>query len=163
MSVELVDSVALVRRLAEGTGWPGPETLRGYLWGRTVFDVAARLSAAADRSEVELAVTGRVGAAYVGVLGTASPKHLRAWVAVGDRSLVDVAAALGLEPAPDEAANVVLSNDKWRVGVTRRHYERFDDFNAWAAHPVRIWCDLHDEQRGAEYAAQMWSVVTHGD
>lgn len=163
VSVELVDSVALARRLAEGTGWPGPETLRGYLWGRTVFDVAARLSAAADRSEVELAVTGRVGAAYVGVLGTASPKHLRAWVAVGDRSLVDVAAALGLEPAPDEAANVVLSNDKWRVGVTRRHYERFDDFNAWAAHPVRIWCDLHDEQRGAEYAAQMWSVVTHGD
>ena len=74
-----------------------------------------------------------------------------------------VAAALGLEPAPDEAANVVLSNDKWRVGVTRRRYERFDDFNAWAAHPVRIWCDLHDEQRGAEYAAQMWSVVTHGD
>src|SRR5438128_1271442 len=38
VSVEVVDPVGVAQRLAERTGWPGEETLRGYLWGRTVFD-----------------------------------------------------------------------------------------------------------------------------
>jgi hypothetical protein len=162
VSVEVVDRVVVAQRLAERTGWPGDETLAGYLWGRSVFDVAARLSAAANRVDIEIAVTGRVGAAYLGVLGTASPKDVRVWVDVGDRRLGDVAELLGLEPVSEEAANVVLSNDRWRVGVERRIDAPFDDINAWVAHPLRIWCDLPDEQRGSEYAAQMWSVVTRG-
>lgn len=162
VAVEIVDRVAVAERLAERTAWPGDVTLSGYLWGRTMFDVAARLSAAADRSDVGIAVSGRVGAAYTGVLGTASPNEVRAWVVTGGRSLGDIAEVLRLEPASGEAANVVLSNERWRLGVDRRRREQFDDLSAWVAHPLRIWCDLHDEQRGTEYAAQMWSVVTHG-
>lgn len=162
VAVEVVDPVAIARQLADRTAWPGDETLSGYLWGRTVFDVAARLSAAASRFGAEVALTGRVAAGYLGVLGTASPKEVRAWVAVGDLALADVAEALGLEPCQDEVANVVLSSDKRRVGVARRQEARLDDLRAWVAHPLRIWCDLHDEQRGSEYAAQIWSAVTRG-
>jgi len=162
VSVEVVDPVGLAQRLADRTGWPGEKTLRGYLWGRTVFDVASRLSAAANRADIEIAVTGRVGAAYLGVLGTTSPKEVRAWIDVGDRGLENVAETLGLEPASDETGNVVLSNDKWRVGVERRIDALFDEFNAWVAHPLRIWCDLPDEQRGSDYAAQMWREVING-
>ncbi|MCC5954431.1 MAG: winged helix-turn-helix transcriptional regulator [Acidimicrobiia bacterium] len=162
VSVEVVDPVGLAQRLADRTGWPGEETVFGYLWGRTVFDVASRLSAVASRVDVEIAVTGRVGAAYLGVFGTTSPKDVRAWVGVGDRSLENVAEMLGLEPATDDAANVVLSNDRWGVGVNGRLDAPFDDLQAWVAHPLRVWCDLPDEQRGSDYAAQMWSVVTDG-
>jgi len=162
VSVEVVDPVGVAQRLADRTGWPGEETLRGYLWGRTVFDVASRLSAVASRADVAIAVTGRVGAAYLGVLGTASPKDVRAWVDAGDRGLENVAEMLGLEPASDDAGNVVVSNDKWGVGVKGRIDAPFDDLHAWVAHPLRIWCDLPDEQRGSDYAAQMWTVVING-
>lgn len=162
VSVEVVDRVAIAMRLAERTSWPGEEMLTGFLWGRTIFDVAARISNAAVRADVELAVTGRVGAAYHGVLGTSSPKEVRCWVATRDGSLGDVAEALGLEPATDGSANVLLSADKWRVGVHRRAEAHFDDFTASVAHPLRVWCDLHDEQRGSEYAAQMWGAVVNG-
>jgi hypothetical protein len=162
VSVELIDRLALAERLAERTSWPGDETLSGYAWGRTVFDIAARVTATANRASVDIAVSGRVGAAYLGVLGTASPKDVRVWVAVGDASLDGVAEMLGLEPAPNEAANIILSNDKWRIGLDRRQSLRFDDLEAWVAHPLRIWCDLSDEQRGSEYAAQIWRVVTSG-
>lgn len=77
-------------------------------------------------------------------------------------SLGDVAEALGLEPATGESANVLLSSDRWRVGVHRRADAQFDDFTASVAHPLRVWCDLHDEQRGSEYAAQMWGAVVYG-
>ncbi len=162
VSAEVIDLVAVAQRLAERTRWPGEETLRGYLWGRTVFDVAARLSETASRAHVEIAVTGRVGAAYLGVLGTSSPKEMRAWVDVGDHGLENVAEMLGLDPASDEASNVMLSSDNWGVGVSRRSDALFDDLHAWVAHPLRIWCDLPDEQRGSDYAAQMWRVVTSG-
>lgn len=162
VSVEVVDRVAITTRLAERTSWPGEEMLTGFLWGRTTFDVAARISDAATRADVELAVTGRVGAAYHGVLGTSSPKEVRCWVDVRGRSLGDVAEALGLEPATEESSNVLLSADRWRVGVHRRAGVQFDDLTASVAHPLRVWCDLHDEQRGSEYAAQMWGAVVNG-
>ncbi len=160
--VEVVDRVAIAVRLAERTAWPGDEMLTGYLWGRTVFDVAARLSAASGAAEVQLAITGRTGAAYHGVLGTSSPKEIRCWVDSEGAPLGDVAEKLGLEPAPGESANVLLSSDRWRVGVHRRRELQFDEFSAWIAHPLRIWCDLHDEERGREYAAQMWGAVSDG-
>lgn len=162
VSVEVVDRVAIATRLAERTSWPGEETLSAFLWGRTIFDVAARISDAAARGDVDLAVTGRVGAAFHGVLGTSSPKEVRCWIDTRDGSLADVAEALGVEPATDESANVLVSADRWRVGVHRRADAQFDDFRAVVAHPLRVWCDLHDEQRGSEYAAQMWGAVASG-
>lgn len=160
--VEVIDPVTIAVRLAERTSWPGEETLTAYLWGRTVFDVAARLSAAADKAGTELAVTGRIGAAHYGVLGTSSPREVRCWVAAGGALLADVAERLELEPAPREAANVALSADRWKVGVHRRRELQFDESNAWVAHPLRVWCDLHDEERGSEFAAQMWGAVSDG-
>lgn len=162
VSVDVVDRVAIATRLAERTSWPGEEMLTAFLWGRTVFDVAARISDAAARAHFELAVTGRVGAAYHGVLGTSSPREVRCWVDSRSGSLADVAEELALEPSPQESANVFLSADKWRVGVHRRGEAQFDDFTASVAHPLRVWCDLHDEQRGSEYAAQMWGAVVNG-
>jgi len=162
VSVEVVDRVAIAARLAERSSWPGEEALAGFLWGRTIFDLAERVSNAAARADVELAVTGRVGAAYHGVLGTSSPKEVRCWVDARHGSLADVAEALGLEPATEESANLLLSSDRWRVGVHRRAAVRFDDFTASVAHPLRVWCDLHDELRGSEYAAQMWGAVVNG-
>lgn len=160
--VDVIDRVAIAVRLAERTSWPGDETIAAYLWGRTVFDVAARLSAAADAAGVELAVTGRIAAAHYGVLGTSSPKEVRCWVAGGSAPLADVAEELELEPAPREEANVVLSSDGWRFGVQRRRELQLDDASVWVAHPLRVWCDLHDEARGSEFAAQMWGAVNHG-
>lgn len=162
VSVEVVDRVAIATRLAERTSWPGEEMLSAFLWGRTIFDVAARISDAAAHGDIELAVTGRAGAAYHGVLGTSSPKAVRCWIDTRHGSLADVAEALGLEPAADESANVLVSADRWGVGVHRRADAQFDDFTAAVAHPLRVWCDLHDEQRGSEYAAQMWGAVING-
>lgn len=162
VSVEVVDRVAIAERLAERTSWPGDETLTAYLWGRTIFEVAERLSDAATLADVDLAVTGRVGAAYHGVLGTSSPKEVRCWVEMRGGQLGDVAEALGLDPAPEESANVLLSADWWRVGVHRRQELQLDALSARVAHPLRVWCDLHDEQRGSEYAAQMWGAVISG-
>lgn len=161
VSVEVVDRVAIATYLAARTSWPGDELLTGFLWGRTIFDVAARLSDAAARAGIDLAVTGRVGAAYHGVLGTSSPAEVRCWVSVNGR-LGDVAAALGMDPAPRESANVLLSTDPWQLGVHRRQRASFDERTAWIAHPLRVWCDLHDEQRGLEYAAQMWGALIRG-
>lgn len=160
--VGVIDRVAIAVRLAGRTSWPGEETLAAYLWGRTVFDVAARLSAVADAAEMELAVTGRIAAAHYGVLGTSSPKEVRCWVAVRGALLPEVAERLELEPAPRAEANVVLSSDRWKMGVHRRRELQLDDANAWVAHPLRVWCDLHDEERGSEFAAQMWGAVNDG-
>ncbi|MDE0778262.1 MAG: hypothetical protein OSB43_18435, partial [Nocardioides sp.] len=134
----------------------------GFYWGRSVFDVAARISEAAHRSEIDIAVTGRVGAAYLGVLGTSSPRAVWCWVHCGDRELADIAERLSLEPASEDSSNVRLSSDPWRLGVHRRTTEMLDDWSASTAHPVRVWCDLHSEPRGTEFAAQMWRMIGGG-
>ena len=64
-------------------------------------------------------------AAYLGVLGTGAPNDVRAWVAVGERDLAEVAAALELEPGSDDG-NVVLSVDKWGAGVQDRKSTRLN-------------------------------------
>lgn len=160
VAVEVVDRVAIANRLAERTAWPGDEVLPAFLWGRTIFDIAARLSESGAKADIDLAITGRVGAAFYGVLGTSSPREARCWVDAGSGSLADVAEGLGLEPASDESANVLLSTDKWRVGTHRRQEVLMDDLTAWVSHPMRVWCDLHDEPRGTEYAAQMWGAAS---
>ena len=158
--VRVAERAELAERLADRSAWPGDERLSGYLWGRTVFDVAARLSKSAASQEIALAITGRVGAAYLGVMGTSSPGEVRSWVVVGDRELSDIAEQLGLEPSSDEAANVWLSSDPWGVGTHGRSEVVFNEWSASVAHPVRVWCDLQSEQRGSEFAAQLWGAIT---
>jgi len=159
--VAIADRVEIAKRLATRTAWPGGEVLSGYLWGRTVFDVAARISKNAGDGRIALAVTCRVGTTFHGVLSTSSPTEVRCWVTTHGRDLSHVAGRLGLEPAPEGATNVVLSADPWRVGVHRRAEITFDAWTASIAHPVRVWCDLHSEQRGTEFAAQLWGAVAH--
>lgn len=161
VDVEVVDRSGLAARLAERSAWPGEDAIRGFVWGRTVFDVAARLSQTAGTADVALAVTGRVGAAYLGVLGTSSPGEVRCWVGTAGRDLADVAHGLGLEPVPDNEANVILSVDRWGAGTRHRSEVSFEEWSASIAHPVRVWCDLHSEQRGSEFAAQLWAEMTH--
>ncbi len=159
--VAVADRVEVAERLAAQTAWPGSQRIGGYLWGRNAWDVAATLSANATAAGITLAVTGRTGAAFLGVLGTSSPSEVRCWVDAGERPLTEIADSLGLDPAPEESVNVSLSSDPWRVGVHRRGSISFEDWTATVADPVRVWCDLHSEKRGAEFAAQLWGVITH--
>jgi len=159
--VAVADRVEIAERLAAQTAWPGGHRIGGYLWGRNTWDIAARLSANAAAADVDLAVTGRAGAAFLGVLGTSSSAEVRCWVDVSERSLTAIANSLGLDPAPDEAVNVVLSSDSWHVGIHRRGNISFDDWTAVVANPVRVWCDLHGEKRGAEFAAQLWGIIAN--
>ncbi len=161
VAVDLVDRVEVAEQLAARTAWPGDEVIHGYLWGRNVWDLAARISERARDADITLAVTGRTGAAFLGVLGTSSPPEVRCWVGVGGRALPAVAEQLGLEPASQGAMNIALSADPWKVGIHRRSEAAFDDWTATVAHPVRVWCDLHGEPRGADFAAQLWRSVSH--
>ncbi|MCZ7535215.1 MAG: hypothetical protein M5T61_04230 [Acidimicrobiia bacterium] len=158
--VSVVDAVELANLLAERSAWGRGEVLWGYLWGRNTWDVAARLSLKAAERHASLAVTGRVGAAFYGIVGTASPPTVRCWVDTSASSLSDVAGLLGLEPAPEDEANVGLSADRWRIGMHRREERTFEEWKATVAHPIRVWCDLRDEQRGDEFAAQMWGLIS---
>lgn len=162
VSVALLDRVEVAERLAERTAWPGAERVSGYLWGRTIFDVSQRISTRASEQELALAITGRVGAAFHGVLGTSAPTELRCWVDTQGYELSCVAHRLGLEPAPTGVANVTISSDAWRFGVHRRSEVTFDEWTASVAHPLRVWCDLRSDQRGAEFAAQLWRTVHAG-
>jgi hypothetical protein len=161
VSVRVADLATLANLLADRTAWPGTEVISGYVWGRTIWDVAATVSGNAVDAGIDLAVTGRVGAAFLGVLGTSSPTEVRSWVSVNGRSLTDVAERLGLEPVPPESANVRLSADPWRIGTHRHADEQFDGWTATVAHPLRVWCDLHSEDRGREFAAQLWGKVSN--
>jgi DNA-binding transcriptional ArsR family regulator len=163
IAVALIDRVEIAERLAAQTAWPGGEIVGGYLWSRNVWDLAANVSGNAVETGIDLAITGRVGAAFLGVLSTSSPSEVRCWVVSRGQALTVVAERLGLEPAPEGAANVTLSSDSWSVGVHRSRDVRFEDWTATIAHPARVWCDLHSEQRGIEFAAQLWRMVNNAE
>jgi DNA-binding transcriptional ArsR family regulator len=162
VAIRLCGRAELARTLSAQTAWPGHEEIAGYTWGRNIWDVATAVSRNAADARIELAVTGRVGAAFHGILGTSSPSAVRCWVHLKEgRTLADVAEQIGLEPVPQESANVQVSADTWRIGVHRRATVRFEDWTATVAHPLRVWCDLHGEERGQEFAAQLWGVLSH--
>ena len=123
-------------------------------YGRTISRNAADTG-------VELAITGRTGAAFLGVLGTSSPLEVRCWARLNGRSLEEGAAAVGLAPAPRESMNVRVLDDPWRTGVHRHANAQFDEWTATVAHPVRVWCDLHAEERGREFASLLWGKASH--
>jgi DNA-binding transcriptional ArsR family regulator len=162
VAVDLVDRVEVAERLAAETAWPGGDLIEGYAWARNVWELAANLSENADQAGIGLAVTGRTGAAFHGVLGTSSPPQVRCWIDVSQHPLTAAAELIGLEPAPKEAANVALSADPWRVGLQHRSDASFEDWTATVAHQVRVWCDLHNEPRGTDFAAQLWGAFTDG-
>jgi MarR family len=152
---------SLANLLAERTVWPGHELVGGYLWGRNIWDTAATLSRNAANIGIQLAITGRTGAAFLGLLGTSSPLEVRCWAALNGRPVEEVADALGLTPAPRESVNVRVSADPWRIGVHRHASAQFDEWTATVAHPFRVWCDVHAEERGLEFASQLWGITSH--
>jgi hypothetical protein len=159
--VIVADLARLADLLAERTAWPAHEVVGGYIWGRNIWDTAATLSRNAANAGIQVAVTGRTGAAFLGILGTSSPAEVRCWAAVNGRPLDEIAVALGLTPAPSESANVRVSADPWRTGVHRHVSAQFDEWTAIVAHPLRVWCDLHAEDRGLEFASQLWGITSH--
>lgn len=158
--VRVVDMVELAALLADRTAWASGPVLLGYAWGRSVWDTASRVSERADALGIGMAVTGRVGAAFLGVVGTSSPERLRCWVS-SQESLAEVAEQLEIESAPPDEANLEISVDRWGVGLYGATNRSFDQWRAMVAHPVRVWCDLHVERRGVEFADQIWSRLTH--
>jgi hypothetical protein len=162
VSLSVPDPATLGERLAARTSWPGPHTIYAYLHGRNPWDIAARLSGRAGRADMALTVTGRVGAGFLGVTRPPTPPQVRCWVATSKRDLVQVVRALGLEPASPDDANIAISADRWGVGVHRASPRTLDASTATVAHPLRIWCDLHAEQRGDELAAQLWGRIVLG-
>ena len=157
----VADPSRLAELLAERTAWPGREVVGGYVWGRNIWDTAAAISRNAATNGIELAITGRTGAAFLGVLGTSSPLEVRCWATLNGRSLEEVAASIGLAPAPQQSVNVRVSADSWRIGVHRHVNAQFDEWRATVAHPIRVWCDLHAEERGREFASQLWGKASH--
>lgn len=162
VGVSLTDRIELAELLANRTAWPASEMIYGYAWGRNIWDVAATISRNAADAGIDLAITGRSGAAFHKILGTASPSEVRCWAHLNGPALTDVAEQLRLEPAPRESSNVLISADPWRIGVHRRSVMRFDEWTATISHPVRVWCDLHSEERGSEFAAQLWGTLSDG-
>lgn len=166
--VRLTDPVAVAERLAERTAWTDDGTVSGYLWRRNVWEIASSLSDNARKWGLDLAVTGRAALPFFGVLATSSPRQVRCWVRNQDEDaqtgseLEHFAISLGLESTSIDEANVILAHDRWKMGTHASSTMSFEGINAAIAHPLRVWCDLHDEQRGSEFAAQLWKTVTHG-
>lgn len=148
--------------LASRTTWKRLPRVPGYLWGASSLGVAERLSAAAEAKGVDVAITGRVGAMLRGVLGTNDPTVLRVRVRHRIEAMADILGELGIESVSEAEANIVLAADRWGLGSHRASVETFHGTRARVAHPLRIWCDLRDELRGEDFAAQMWSEVIRG-
>lgn len=161
VTARVTDIAEVSELLASQTAWPGSDVVNGYVWGRNPWDIAATLSRNAADAGVQIAITGRAGAAFLGVLGTSVPREVRCWATLNGRSLGEVAAELGLEPAPRESVNVRVSADPWRIGIHRSSGVRFEEWTATVAHPLRVWCDLHAEERGREFASQLWGRTSH--
>lgn len=157
--VHVSDPAAVANLLVPRIAWPPGTTLSGYLWGATVWDTAAALSQRARRAGVALAITGRSALPFLGILSTFPPAQIRCWVAAPADGLDAIARQLTLEPAPPDESNVVLGADPWKAGVHSRSERRFDRWEASVAHPLRVWCDLHDEPRGTDFADQLWKEL----
>jgi hypothetical protein len=162
VAVEVTDETAVAAQLAARSAWPGRDRMSGYLWGRNMWDIAAKVAANAQAAGVNVAITGRAGAVFRGLLGTSSPQVVRCWVDCGDRPVKVMAGALGLEPAPADESNVALSADRWHVGTHRSELVTSLDWTTTVAHPIRVWCDLDGEIRGADFQEQFWGAIHRG-
>lgn len=157
------DTSALARLLAERSPWKPGNELWGYCWGTSSFDVASRMSATAVRQHVEMAVTGRVGAAFMGVIGTGPASPLRIRVTAREEEQQILFSKLEIEYVPREEANVVVAIDRWGVGTNGSRWRELGSHRALIAAPLRVWCDIRDEPRGLEFAAQLWGMIINGE
>lgn len=157
-----VDDVSsLARLLADRTGWKDAKVVWAYGFGRSPLDVAHRVSRAARDSGTSVAVTGRVGAHYLGVIGTGEPSTVRIRLEATPEGAAVALEQIGLEPVDREAANVAVAVDRWRLGATGAEVHRFQKYSALIAPPVRVWCDLDGEPRATEFAAHLWEMMRH--
>jgi hypothetical protein len=158
-----VDDVSsLARLLADRTGWEHAKVVWAHGFGRSPLDVAHRVTRAAKDSGTSVAVTGRVGATYLGIVGTGEPSTVRVRVEATPDDAAVALEQLGLEAVDREAANVAVALDRWRLGTTSAQVHRFQRYSALIAPPVRVWCDLDGEPRGTEFAAHLWEMMRHG-
>ena len=158
--VYVLDRSALARAIAERTEWQRSDVEWGYIFGASALDIAARISSAVQRDDVKVAVTGRTAAAYLGILGTgeAGPVRLRAMTKKD--GLRPTCRQLGIEVVSREEANVVVAADPWGLGYRGARWMEIDRYRALVASPLRVWCDVADEPRGTEFAAQLWGMMT---
>jgi len=157
--IEVTRPEELADLLAARTAWPHGASVLGYRWGANAWDLARRLTEAADAAKLEFALTGRGALPFLGILSTASPNQLRCWVRATDDALPEIAGRLRLEPVAAEDANVAIAADRWGIGLNERRRRSYDGRKAWIAHPLRVWCDVHAEPRGSEFAAQLWPEI----
>ena len=135
---------------------------RVRLGPKYIRQMAATISRNAADVGIELAITGRTGAAFLGVLWALRPLwRCAAGGRSNGRSLEEVAVALELAPAPRESMNVRVSAHPWRIGVHRRATAQFDEWTATVVLLFRLWCDVHAEERGREFASQLWGKASH--
>ena len=158
--VVVFDTAALARLLAERTSWRRAPVVLGYFWGASSFDVAARFSVEAERAQVGSAITGRVGASLFGILGAGNPEQVRVRVKCEPKQLTDVCRRLQVERVVREEANIAVAADPWGLGEQDAEQSDLNGVRARLASPLRIWCDIADEPRGTEFAAQLWGMMT---
>jgi hypothetical protein len=155
-----VDQRALGLRLLDRSPWPRNRVVHAYLWGSTSSDVLARLMRRTRDlpPSLSFAVTGRLGAAAYGIIGTAPPRSVHGWVA-GAHSEEEALDLMGIEVASPEEANLSIALDRWGVGTHRARERLIGEQVVRVSNPVRVWCDLHAEQRGSEFADQLWGLM----
>lgn len=160
--VDVDDVSSLARLLADRTGWEHAKVVWAYGFGRSPLDVAHRLTRAARESETNMAITGRVGATFLGVIGTGEPSTVRVRLEATPDEAAAALGRLGLEAVDRDEANVAIALDRWRLGTTHAQVHRFQKYTALIAPPMRVWCDLDGEPRGTEFAAHLWEMMRHG-
>jgi len=156
-SPRIVDAPALAGTLLREAGWPAKELYHGYRYGRDATERAGALSDSADEHGVVLAVTGITAARALGVLTTAPPPRLKVWLDLPPSEIALAMRRLEVDPVEPDESNCVFAVDRYRFGTLGR---RRGSAAGWMAHPVRVWCDVHDEPRGPDIAAQMWNAFT---
>jgi len=157
--ISVDDLSDLARLLAHRTGWKHAKTVWAYAYGRSLLDVAARLSGSAASTGVDVAVTGRIGATYLGIIGTGEPTVLRLRALTTAEEAPHAFAHLGLEVVDRDEANVAVALDRWALGTTHASHRSFQQHSATVAPPIRVWCDLEGEARGTEFSAQLWEMM----
>lgn len=162
VEIEVPDLSQYMEMLAERTRWNHLPELHCYGWGPSLLSLASEISARSDAEREDIAITGRIGAAFHGVLSSGQPRSLHVRAGVEPSMLFELASHLRLEVVNADEANVVLAADRWRVGSQGAERRTFDGMTATVAHPVRVWCDLRDEQRGNDIASELWKAVRHG-
>lgn len=157
---EVVDPVALAETLRDERGWPQRNLYFGYRYGRDAQSRATELARASDDARIELATTGITAAVAFGVLTTALPPVLKIWIRAEPSEVPRVLQRLEIEPVDREEANCAIALDKYRLGTLGAQVIESKTGYVWISHPIRVWCDLKFEPRGADVAAQLWQAIT---